>query len=514
MNPDSRPAIKPPARAAADRRRGGLPYSPGLALYGWLDRACGLLIGAVILWGPWSFGCTPPWAIQVQNALGYALGLCLLLRIALRRAQPAAWSARSLHRSGIEVALGSLSAILLLYVFISALNARMTLVPGSWTLAYHNSISWLPHSYDQASTWRVFAIYLALAGFFWAVRDWVLHPPPTRDQPSAGSDYPRLPRRVRVLLWVLCLNGALLAIQSILQRLTGSEQLLWLLTPRINKDPVSFFGPYAYRANAAQYFNLVWPVALGFWWSSQHAVRHRFRRSSDTSAHAQPRSQRGHILLSCVLLMAVCPIVSTSRGGAIIMVGLAVVALAILGLALWRSSWISKLALLLALGSLVTFGVLLGWEELGPRMEMLQQGYEQREAMFDTGRRMAADAPLFGTGPGTFSPLFQFYRRSATEYWPAQMHNDWLETRITFGSVGLGLLLAALAAALGRWFTRGGLPGEKNFVLLTWCALGGCLVHARFDFPFQIPSLLALFLLLCALLSCLSRPADGAGVEE
>ena len=83
--------------------------------------------------------------------------------------------------------------------------------------------------------------------------------------------------------------------------------------------------------------------------------------------------------------------------------------------------------------------------------------------------------------------------------------SDWLETRITFGWVGSALLLTALVLALGRWFLRGGLAGEKTFVALTWCALGGCLLHSRFDFPFQIPSIVALFLLLCAILSCLSR---------
>ena len=33
--------------------------------------------------------------------------------------------------------------------------------------------------------------------------------------------------------------------------------------------------------------------------------------------------------------------------------------------------------------------------------------------------------------PGTFEPVFQLYRGSQDEYWPAQLHNDWLETRIT-----------------------------------------------------------------------------------
>jgi len=45
---------------------------------------------------------------------------------------------------------------------------------------------------------------------------------------------------------------------------------------------------------------------------------------------------------------------------------------------------------------------------------------------------------------------------------------------------------------------------------LVWLALGGCLVHARFDFPFQIHSTLLLFLVLCAMLFGLSRHAGGS----
>jgi hypothetical protein len=45
--------------------------------------------------------------------------------------------------------------------------------------------------------------------------------------------------------------------------------------------------------------------------------------------------------------------------------------------------------------------------------------------------------------------MFQLYRFSDEVYWPEQLHNDWLETRITFGWLGFLMLLAALAG-VGR----------------------------------------------------------------
>ena len=138
-------------------------------------------------------------------------------------------------------------------------------------------------------------------------------------------------------------------------------------------------------------------------------------------------------------------------------------------------------------------------------MVRIEKDHQLRERMYNLARPMAADYPLFGTGPGTFETVFQLYRPRLETYWPAQLHNDWLETRITFGWVGSGLMgLAFLAVAL-RWFARGGIHGGRRFMILSWLALAGCLVHARWDFPFQIYSIVFLFLVLCAILSTLTR---------
>ena len=118
---------------------------------------------------------------------------------------------------------------------------------------------------------------------------------------------------------------------------------------------------------------------------------------------------------------------------------------------------------------------------------------------------MAADYPVFGTGPGTFETVSQLYRPNNDCNWWAQLHNDWLETRITFGWAGSALIALAFATVLARWFARGGICGGRRFVVLMWLALGGCLVHARFDFPFQMHSVLFLFLILCAILFTVSR---------
>jgi hypothetical protein len=182
----------------------------------------------------------------------------------------------------------------------------------------------------------------------------------------------------------------------------------------------------------------------------------------------------------------------------------------ILTLAQWQSHWTAKALILFGLAGVVLGGAMLGWKTLAPRMEMIHEGYQSREGLYLAGRYMARDNAVFGTGPGTFMSVYQLYRRYESDEWLAYMHNDWLETVITFGWVGATPIFLTLALAFSHWFCGGGIYGDKYFVMLLWVALGGCLVHACFDFPLQIHSVLTLFLVLCAVLSCLSRRVAAA----
>jgi hypothetical protein len=226
-----------------------------------------------------------------------------------------------------------------------------------------------------------------------------------------------------------------------------------------------------------------------------------------------------HLLLPCGVVMAACPVIATTRGGAIVAGGLIVLAALFLTLSpifLTSRAWFSPLSAVLTFLVLCGFffgasalALHLGWTDLGRRMMEIERGYEDRERIFETARRMAEEYRWYGTGPGTFNPLFQLYRSSPDEYWPAELHNDWLETRITFGRIGMAMLLLALLSVLARWFVPGGIHGGRRFVVLIWLALAGCLTHALFDFPFQIYSILLLFLTLCAVLFTLSRRGAG-----
>jgi hypothetical protein len=513
-------------------------------LYRICDDLSGMLIFPMLVFGPWAFGTTQHWSIWTMNIAGYALGVLLLVKLFIRGPKgytALRWENVSIHSATktrhrhplarwLTRCLAGLTLAVLAFCLVSAWNARATYNPDTRLFEYQEyhrfcrCFAWLPHSLDGHRTWIAFWTYLGLAGSFWGIRDWLLGMTPREERAVRGagendSNLPSrlLPGRLRQLLWVLCLNGTLLGLECIVQRASGSSKLLFLVQPLVNPEGETQFGPYAYRGNAADYFNLLWPVCLGFWWTLQRAGGQRFHLH--------------HGLLFCAAIMAACPIISTSRGGALVASGLLILAVVFLTLMNFSASarrpgdrrmhppapsamaWQGRgttamLGLFVIL--VLVLGWRFGWSSLAPRLEKLGEGFQGRAALYDAAKPMAANYPLFGTGPGTFGTVFQLYLISPSTYWPERLHNDWLETRITFGWVGTALLLAALACAGLRWFVPGGIRGGRRLVVLIWLALAGCLIEARFDFPFQIHSILFLFLALCAVLFSLSRRSGAS----
>jgi hypothetical protein len=490
-------------------------------LYVACEQVTELLIYLMVLFSPWAFGTSQPWAVWVMTGAGCVLGGLLAVKLTIRRLKgyrPPRWDGweeagagrrRLLTPSGLTATLAALSLAILGYCLISAVNARATYDPSTFNFTYRDHyIHWLPHSLDSGATWFAFWSYLGLGCSFWAIRDWLLGKSAAEQkfqrqarEPDGGAEAEYFPARLRRLFWLMTINGGLLGLEGIVQRLEGSGRLLFLVRPRIHQTADTQFGPYAYYANASQYFNLLWPVCLGFWWTLHRSWG--FRRN----AH--------HVVLVCCAIMAACPIISTSRGGTLVTVGILFLAAVLLTTAqfLWpahhqetgTTRTIALRVLALFFVGALALGFSLGWKGLKPRMASLGEGFQHREQDYDRARPIAEDYPVFGTGPGTFESVSQLYRIVTEEEWYAQLHNDWLETRITLGWVGSALIALAFATVVLRWFARGGIQGGRRFITLIWLALAGCLVHARFDFPFQIHSIVFLFLILCAVLFNLSR---------
>ncbi len=447
----------------------------------WLEMLTEGLLFTMIVFAPWAFGTTQPWSMWCMNSAAYVLAGMLGAKLWLRRKLALGWP-NSASTRRLDLPLMALTIFILGYVLIAAVNAEFTYVGSEWRQEPHSHVKWLPHSLDRMASWGVFWNWLALACVFWAVHDHL-----AGDVAMEGS---RRPRRLHRLLFVLAGNAALVAFEGILQRSSGTPKLLWFMPTHDNPMASAQFGPYAYRSNAAQFFNLVWPLALGVWWQ-------RHLQSSRRAQH--------HWLLPCVMVLLAGSLVSLSRAGA----GVAILQLLACICVVIASSGFSarsRLAVVLVFVAAVGAASYLGWEQLFERLRSsAADPLSGRRETYELAERMTKDYPWFGVGPGAFGSVFQFYRNSTADYWPGQLHNDWLEYLITFGRIGCALLVTASALIAGRWFTTGGLRTHWTFTAFIWVALGGCLLHARVDFPLQIYSIQFVFIVLCAILFSISR---------
>jgi len=122
-----------------------------------------------------------------------------------------------------------------------------------------------------------------------------------------------------------------------------------------------------------------------------------------------------------------------------------------------------------------------------------------RTLIYENARQITRDYPIFGTGPGSFRSVYHLYRTDITQWWHAFVHDDWLETRVTFGWVGFGLAILQLLI-LALWIVSPGRPAVSPvFTGSLIISLAGTLLHAKFDFPFQTYSIFFTFVLLSAI---------------
>lgn len=369
------------------RRRSGRTPS----LYRACDGISEGLIYLMVVLTPWFFGTTQPWAIWGMTLVAYVLGVLLLIKHGIRRFggfAPARWGTGQARWHVRALAL--LTVLILGWCLASALNVRAVFLVDERALDYRESyLPWLPHSYDAPSTWMVLAQYLGFACAFWALRDWLLgksrherhHSTADTDQarasigtwfvPGQSTVYVApLPDRLQRLLWVLCLNGALLALEGILQRLDGTGKLLWLVEPRHNRTADAQFGPFAYRGNAAEYLNLLWPIALAF------AVRLRQRWLSIPPPLRRIGGSADLVIVPCVALMAGAPLMMGGRAGALITVALLGVAAIVLVTASRRQHGHQYRLILASLFGALLIGGLVGWGPTLNRLAMGQMAYE------------------------------------------------------------------------------------------------------------------------------------------
>jgi O-antigen ligase len=470
-----------------------------------LDSVSGAVLLLMAVLAPWMLGATTRETIWALNGLGFLSGGLWIAQRVIRS------TAGVVRQSPAEnpgarwpmACVWGLVITLIVYVLCGALNSKASLqytftpgypVASGVEIDHLESIEWLPQSHDRGRTLRAFWKYFAIVLSFAAARNWLMGA--SRRERRSGDGTLRFPGdRMQWLLWTLAINAAAVSLVGILQRLDGTQKLLWTFANHLIAGHGAF-GPFPYRSSGAQYLNLMWPVTLGFWWVLRR--KNLARRSMSHRSGGDPHV----LLLVLAALTAAGVVVANSRGGFLVLAGLLVAVFSLMMLWSKRQAWF-KLGLVAAILAVLGVGGWLGGEAMMARFRSEDMGtMNGRKLIYEDAARMADDFAVFGSGAETFAPLYYFYRKKDPD-WNAYVHDDYLETRITFGTVGFVVILLIFLAVWLVPFFGNGIPAPPEFFVLIGVAMVGILAHAKFDLPFQIYSIHSQFVLLCAVLTTL-----------
>jgi len=288
-------------------------------------------------------------------------------------------------------------------------------------------------------------------------------------------------------LWVaLAGTGLSLVVLGLAQRFTEAPAIFWETDRNIGQ---TFFAVFRYHANAGAFLNLVLPLTAGL------ALR------GFLSTGAEPARVFWTL---AALTTAAAGFVNVSRAANVIC------AVLIAGMGAWacivaipkngnRGGVVLAVAALAA-GACAVLAFSFGLEKTMLRWETGLW----KETPADTGRYRAYEiivrgalpaAGPFGSGPGSFEPVFDLHRAklgSPLEGRWDKAHSDALQTLMEWGWAGAMAWAVIFAGGFGRavWQAARNRAAESR-ILPGACAfsLAGVMVHALVDFPFQIASI-------------------------
>jgi hypothetical protein len=420
-----------------------------------------------LVFAPWAYGSTRPWAMAV---LSIFLGcICLLWLVECltvrRRPEPPgmlAAAALGLMAQGWWMVLNAHS------FFDRNLNALLPKIP---------LVAGAPGSVDGPGSASAMCLLTGLLGVVLFCREL--------------AQYSVWRKRI----WrVMALTGFSIAAFGLAQKI-GGEKILSLLWEPEKQDAASNFATFRYRGNAGAYLNLILPLVAGFCFL---AFQNR------------PRPWQKALWSTALFVVVMAIQLNPSRAGGFIAVVLGVI---LVGTFCWRYGRDRQTerdpktvmiyltiaaAVLAAIGWISSLG---HWETSWRRFDLLGFNPADRSPV-EIYLRMTPDAGVMGFGPGTFASVFPSYQktydfggRPFPPFWQdglfQQAHQDYLQTLIEWGYLGSLLWSVLICGGMARGAT-GHFRGRTGFDWLRFCsllALGGVFIHALIDFPLQIASI-------------------------
>lgn len=437
------------------------------------ESAVFVLAGTALVLPPWLVGAWDNWAQWATLALAALAFAALFAPMFDYRAWPPSPAARATWARLAKFPIFWIGLAILVYGALAAINPsrRLVVAEDQQWLEDLPHVPWLPHSiaapFWPMNAWRALMIFAPAWLATCAV--W------------AGLETEQAWRR---LLGAVAVNGTLLALLGMAQRLSGTRYMFWMFDPLPNSLTPDFFGSFIYAGHAAAWMALAFSTAAAM-------MDHRLRRRDP---HRPPRAWGWPSLTAWVWLEALVVILvalslfvkpdfwALAPGGVLVVC-------AFLWLARWWRAGQKRRAALYALPTLffmallllATSTALLLWRQGGGgetlEVNPLDPALPVRYAIARTTAGMIRQEPVFGWGPGGFRYVSPYYLISNPDFSDPRhigelrynshyAESDWVQIPAEWGMLGAGLFAAALAWWTWQaWTLRRLLPGESWIIL-------------------------------------------------
>jgi O-antigen ligase len=308
-------------------------------------------------------------------------------------------------------------------------------------------------------------------------------------------------RRLKPAVTLIAAFSSLLAVESILQKLTSPEAIFWFRTAPASASPI---GPWVYSNQFAGFMEMVFPLVIALFLFYRPHVHYEITfRDRIIALFTLPGANRYLLLGTGAVLIAVAILLSLSRGG-IITLCLAFLFIAFLSIRVTPDRQVRW-------GIVISVSVILmitwfGWQPIMKEFGSLWEGEvlqtSGRLPLFKDGMKIFADFPLTGTGIGTFRDVYPAYRSMPGDTVYDHAHNDYLELLVEGGLIGFFLgswfVLSVIDNVIGALLRR----RENYSVLITIGALTGMLallLHCFIDFQLASGANALYFFFICGL---------------
>jgi O-antigen ligase len=306
-----------------------------------------------------------------------------------------------------------------------------------------------------------------------------------------------------IILWFFVISGVTMSFVAILQKLSGTDKILWVVKV-LNENP---WGTFAYRNQGAAFLILVLLISglLYFFYE-----RRAFIKLKQGGPH--------QLLFFLILLLFSSLWLALSRGGIILGLALGICFLFLAFIAYLRGDRNGKSLLILTIFLSITTVAGILFFQLSDTKEIRKRITDSLETISNIGSydrvlstkatwEMAQDQLIYGWGAGSFRYIFPIYQKNYNHLWYLKYndkrgwyfrkfysyaHNDWIQFLADYGIVG--------CAFLGGIFMCICISGIKLFAFtksVGFLMFSGILLiflHNFVDFIFSSPAYWVAFL--------------------